>query len=99
MGRPKGSKNLKNRKPEPPKKQECKPIEKEKPLRVEGVSARKETPSIPTVLVDGGMLYRFLLELRRGYDDFIVDKDAQSKKGTLRVIDEIMEYIMRMEKK
>jgi hypothetical protein len=71
-------------------------------LKVDGVAPRKEAPNIPEVLVDGGMLYRFLLELRRDYDNLIVagkDDSKESRKRAIQVIDVIMDYIMRMEKK
>lgn len=71
-------------------------------LKVDGVAPRKESPSIPEILVDGGMLYRFLLELRRDYDNYInsgKDDNKESRKRAIQVIDIIMDYIMRMEKK
>jgi len=108
MGRTKGSKNGTTKKDieqfkhpvvKTKELEKNEPVVKDRPLRVDGVSPRKETPPIPQVLVDGGMLYRFLLELRRGYDEFVPTDDKQTKRGAVRVIDEIMDYIVRMEKK
>jgi hypothetical protein len=115
MGRTKGSKNgVKKKEPTQDILERCsvkeRPVSpsklpfdkavkvlKEQSLRVEGVSPRKESPPIPQVLVDGGMLYRFLLELRRHYDELV--SNEQNKKGVMKVIDEISDYIIRMEKK
>jgi hypothetical protein len=117
MGRTKGSKNkpkdnvTKKKEVEPIKPPIMKPQEPEKQrepkedkfkLKVDGVAPRKESPSIPEILVDGGMLYRFLLELRRDYDNYInsgKDDNKESRKRAIQVIDIIMDYIMRMEKK
>jgi hypothetical protein len=98
MGRTKGSKNISKKTIEPVKPKDT-AVVKEKPLKVDGVTPRKEAPPIPVVLVDGGYLYRFLLELRRNYDEFITDGDKAGKKKSIEVIDMIMDYIMRMEKK
>jgi len=99
MGRVKESKKVCTPKP-------TLPVPKTEEVRIEkidGVSPRKEAPSIPTVLVDGGMLYRFLLELRRDYDSYINADEKEdvklSKKRAIQVIDKIMDYIMRMDKK
>lgn len=72
----------------------------EKILKVEGVMPKKESPNIPEVLVDGGMLYRWLVDLRRHYDDYIVGEETKTTKIRIyQVIDQITDYIMRMEKK
>lgn len=109
MSRKKGSKN----KPKTPDKKEnikveAVPIKKrnlekqnprEEVLKVEGVAPRKENPKIPEVLIDGGMLYRWLIELRRHYDELTQDDNKDIKKRVYQIIDEISEYILRMEKK
>jgi hypothetical protein len=105
MGRTKGSKNIpkKTKVKEPVGPSVIKTEKEDKfKLKVDGVIPRKEAPNIPEVLVDGGMIYRFLLELRRDYDNIIVggkDDTKESRKRAVQVIDTIMEYIMRMEKK
>jgi hypothetical protein len=68
-------------------------------LKVESITPRKESPKIPEVLIDGGMLYRWLIELRRHYDELTQDDNKDTKKRVYQIIDEITNYIMRMEKK
>lgn len=58
-----------------------------------GIIPRIEHPRVPECLVDGGMLYRWLNDLRKTYLEEKVDKKE------IKIINEIMDYIMRMEKK
>ncbi len=104
MGRPKGSKNKKTleveekqkqvqkQEPKPEVKTEPKPSKKEEKLEYRGVSNREEAPKIPQCMVDGGMLYRWLNDVRKTYLEEKVDKTA------IKVINEVMDYIIRMEK-
>ena len=62
-------------------------------LSVNGVVPRMEHPKIPECLVDGGMLYRWLNDLRKTY------LEEKLEKKEIKVINEMMDYIMRMEKK
>jgi hypothetical protein len=62
-------------------------------LECKGVTPRQEAPRIPECLVDGGMLYRWLNDLRKTYLEEKVDK------GAVKALNEMMDYIMRMEKK
>jgi hypothetical protein len=107
MGRTRGSKNKASTKKPTPSKTVNKPkTEKEEriePRPIDGVVPKQEVPKIPEVLVDGGLIYRFLLELRRNYEHYTVPGEKEevklSKKRAIQVIDSIMEYVMRMEKK
>lgn len=71
---------------------QIKKVEKEE-LSCNGITPRMEHPKIPECLVDGGMLYRWLNDLRKTYLEEKVDKKE------IKIINEIMDYIMRMEKK
>lgn len=81
---------------EPPEEEkpqiQVKKTEKEE-LSVNGVVPRIEHPKIPECLVDGGMLYRWLNDLRKTY------LEEKVEKKEIKVINEMMDYIMRMEKK
>ena len=65
---------------------------KTEPLEFRGVEAKNESPKIPECLVDGGMLYRWLNDLRKTYLEEKVDKKE------IKIINEMMDHIMRMEK-
>lgn len=65
----------------------------EPPLEFNGVTSRVDHPKVPECLVDGGMLYRWLNDVRKTYIEEKVDKKE------IKIINEIMDYIMRMEKK
>jgi hypothetical protein len=67
-------------------------IKKIEPLEFKGVEAKNEHPKIPECLVDGGMLYRWLNDLRKTYLEEKIDKKE------IKIINEIMDHIMRMEK-
>ena len=65
---------------------------KTEPLEFKGVEAKNEHPKIPECFVDGGLLYRWLNDLRKTYLEEKVDKKE------IKIINEIMDHIMRMEK-
>lgn len=65
---------------------------KTEPLEYRGVTAKTEHPKIPECLVDGGMLYRWLYDLRKTYIEEKVDKRE------IKIINEMMDYIIRMQK-
>jgi hypothetical protein len=73
-------------------KAEVSETKKSKELNMQGVTPRVEHPKIPECLVDGGMLYRWLNDVRKTYLEEKVDKKE------IKIINEIMDYIMRMDK-
>jgi len=75
------------------KPEEYRKIDKKtEPEEFRGVAVKNEPPRIPVCLVDGGMLYRWLYGIRNTYLEEKVDKKE------IKIINEIMDYIMRMEK-